>query len=77
MNKYLQDKIVAFLVIFFIMMPSLSLAQGLSNSFNKEDYKIIKTIIYDKVIFGEKLDTSNFGPGIVEHMSDCIKISFR
>jgi hypothetical protein len=83
MKENFQIKIVISIVMFFLIMSSLSPAQELSKYYDIDDIelkvvnnflpqKLINTISPGKVIVGEKLDPNSYGPGFVEHMDDCI-----
>jgi len=84
MKKKLWSKIVILLVLFFFMTPSLSPAQQLSKLYeidvnidlntanNISPQHPIKSSRSCEVVVGEKLDSIDYGPGIVEHMDDAI-----
>ncbi len=83
MKENLWIKILIFLVMFFFIMPSLSPAQesyeiyeifdiDLKTANNFSLQHLINAIGTGEVIVGEKLDSIDYGPGIVEHMDDCI-----
>jgi hypothetical protein len=83
MKENIWSKILILLVMFFFMMPSLSPAQELSELYEIDDIELkaandfssqqlINAINSGEVVVGEKLDSVDYGPGIVEHMDDSI-----
>jgi hypothetical protein len=70
MRENLWSKILIFLVLCFFVMSSLSPAKIVSEQ-SKE------AIGSGDVIVGEKLNSVDYGPGVVEHMDDCVARDLR
>jgi len=84
MKKNLWSKIIIFLLMFFFVVPLLSPAHKVFKLYEIDDHinfksannisplQLIKTSNSGKIIFGEKLESIDYGPGFVESMDDSI-----
>jgi hypothetical protein len=76
MKKNSWNKMIIVLTLIFFIMPSLSPAQKLSK-LSEINENILRqqsknTIVSGMSIVGEKLNTSDYGPGYIENMDDAV-----